>query len=66
MKIPFLYTKNKIEKQKNNIPRNCLSSKTRKKKPYQTIGLIDITIVLIIRKKIFKVLIITNIKKFYH
>ena len=31
MKIPFLNTKNKIEKQKNNIPRNCVSSKTRKK-----------------------------------
>ena len=31
VKIPFLNVKNKIEKQKNNIPRNCISSKTRKK-----------------------------------
>ena len=40
--------------------------KKKKKKPYQRIDLIDISIVLIIKKKIFKVLVITNIKKYCH
>ena len=31
VKIPLLNSKNKIEKRKNNIPRNCISAKTRKK-----------------------------------